>query len=493
MKWLPSLVCVAGIGSGQSDPCTSLNKNSYCDDNGKCKDVMSIGGLVEDSVYVLAPVEIQKLYPDAILLSCEEATHTDRTKEYFFNVEFFETRLDSLLQVTRDSFLPALREFPLSLQALNRDIDSVSRELVGTIQSKKLEILLSLNTLGKSNEFQQVRTLLWNIKRIVRVLPIFHRGETEVSIDRLWNLPLGIFLATPSTPSDVFLFSSTNQVLAVSHILEEMNDLLSTRSYITVGRLLIIGKIARSLASDRSQEASHIAMLSYRFRQVVCPSVYELIMSRVQEQALTVDSVSSLVFLCMNKLSVSKRIEISRALIFADWEHRSGPREGIDSGVLFNSPDHETLIRESRQVLGKPSRKHMSWTLFVVIGQEKVNTPEWLVSVSEICSDPRIFEGRDQLMLKPYSNEINTSMRLRACGRLIGLALRMNVRLGFEFDINFFALLRVISPNSIGIDSRYLSPGYLEAARYVSEGMADVVGYLAIHTLSELEIQSALV
>ncbi len=96
-------------------------------------------------------------------------------------------------------------------------------------------------------------------------------------------------------------------------------------------------------------------------------------------------------------------------------------------------------------------------------------------------------------MLKPFVEDMDMPRRFRACGRLIGIALSSGVKLGINFNGTFFELLRVVSPHQkTEIHPQFLSVEYLEAARIIRGGIADVVSYFMFHSLTGLELQQAL-
>ena len=477
----------------EGDPCTALHERSSCI-GGICRSLFYVGDLVQDAVYVVDSIEVSRMNSPPPNLKCTQAAETDSSKEYILNRDFFYSRIRELILVTDRDLIPAVNRFPLSAQELSGIMDTLNEEH-GYLQASGknvLEILFSWKAVEVSPEFCFLKEVARSLLKSLSVSHPFHKMTLSGVLDRLLLLPTE-FGADMLTPLLVFP-STVDDFLGISEFIEELNEIMESANTIAEEDEHTLAEFLHYVLSS-DQNRGDIALLTLRLKQVICQRPYDIIQLMASELSFTAEEMSTVFWLCRESFATVERIEIGKLVAQAFARVSQPPHHRRLESLTISSYNPQTIVDESRAFLGtRDISLDFSIPLIVNIEGDIISIRQWLGAIVPICSDPEIFSSRGpKLMLRPYDYSRDPTKNLRACGRLLGIALRGNVKLGLDFDLKFFELLRISSPSRVDIDAEFSDEGHLEAARIIREGIADILSYLAIHSFTEIELHEAFV
>ena len=467
-------IILFGVSTGSSvmDPCMRLHEDSFCTgDDGICRGLM----FVNPSSFLYDSFGLDMFDPSPHWVKCSEAPNISLSAKYAFNLTLFEAAYRELTEKLTESVIPVVRRFPLSLDQL----DLILSDLVPSCVD--VERTFAWKSVMLSNEFNIFSNLVAALDRILLHLPKSERYALHEAVNRM------VYIVRPGTAMPLIpipealalLHESVDQSLRIAQIIEQI-ALIDRRSFRLV-YLEVLDCVVKAISIEADSAVA--LLLRDRFEANICPlSVDVLILMLKKTDSVNIELFTKLVLLCASHLTVSAQAYFSWKLAA---KLRPTPAARIVETLRITKSDP---LQESLAYLSdlEGTSSDVSLPLIVTSGNGFVGIDEWMNSVKSICFNSNILTGTEKLELAPLTCA-EQARAFRACGRLIGLALRENGKLTnrIPIDVSVFRLLKIMSPRSSETGSEP-TVGQLEAARFLREGIADATGVLMIHSMNEV-------
>lgn len=520
-------------GATDRDACGILHRGSVCDEEvGQCTNLIWVD--TRQELFLFDAFGLSEIDPYVEHVTCADAESLIGSgalvDEYMFDERLFTSMRQEIQSQVDSSFLPFIQHFPFVSTAQSERLSafigvmgaepehkspgSVERMFVKKAvceSSNGIEItelmhshLSSITSMRKEKAIELSRRILpfVNAFHSFRCLG-FGNFELYQLIDRATALALA---ARVHAREDYRIRALSDPEIGlefaelIDKVHEEAIVASQTASYTDHSMMMrkfvsLISMMSADGFRELLDTNSHLALLFHQFIGKICKSITAVVAYMFQWNTFTDAYVPLLLELCGSFTSTTDVVYTSTV---------AAPPNKFDHSLmagqtvlrLTGTNTHDQIL-ESLNFLGDPSSEFLS--NFVVIAEnsgpgEFVTEARmrWIVQMIEVLFPP--FSGEQRRLAASTSEELSSQIAVvRASGRALGLAIRYRVPVPVHFSDMFLQLLRMYQTEAELrplFDMGAIDTGLLVAMSVLRDGIADVIGPIALSFLSDDELRT---